>query len=82
MLVGLHWPSKAWGDEDVRSDEFIKAQALLTALFHHVLKNPSEFLEMREGEPVERLTVDFLAGMTDRYAINLYERLFLPRPQR
>src|SRR5687767_5322883 len=62
--------------------EFIKAQALLTALFHHVLKNPSEFLEMREGEPVERLTVDFLAGMTDRYAINLYERLFLPRPQR
>ncbi|HEX7307926.1 hypothetical protein [Lentzea sp.] len=27
LLVGLHWPSKAWGDEDVRSDEFIRAQA-------------------------------------------------------
>lgn len=27
LLVGLHWPSKAWGDEDVRSDEFIRASA-------------------------------------------------------
>ena len=30
-------------------------------------------------EPVERLAIDFIAGMTDRYAINLYERLFVPR---
>jgi dGTPase len=28
---------------------------------------------------VERLAVDFIAGMTDRYAINLYEKLFVPR---
>jgi dGTPase len=23
---------------------------------------------------------DFVAGMTDRYAINLYEQLFIPKP--
>ncbi|ANZ39404.1 hypothetical protein BBK82_28515 [Lentzea guizhouensis] len=27
LLVGLHWPSKAWGDEDVRSEEFVRASA-------------------------------------------------------
>ncbi len=29
---------------------------------------------------VERLTFDFLAGMTDRYAISLFEQLFIPAP--
>jgi dGTPase len=29
-----------------------------------------------------RRVVDFIAGMTDRYAIQDYERIFLPRPWR
>ena len=62
----------------VRS-EFEKAQQTLTALFEHVVAHPEEFLDMRGDEPVERLAIDFIAGMTDRYAINLYERLFVPR---
>jgi dGTPase len=60
--------------------EFEKAQRLLTELFAHVAAHPDEFLNMNSGEPVERLTVDFIAGMTDRFAINLYEKLFVPRP--
>ncbi|HEY5610481.1 MAG TPA: deoxyguanosinetriphosphate triphosphohydrolase [Thermoanaerobaculia bacterium] len=60
--------------------EFLKAQNLLTALFEHVSKNPESFLDRKEGEPVDRLTLDFIAGMTDRYAINLYEKLFVPKP--
>ena len=58
--------------------EFVKAQHILTALFEHVVAHPVEFFGERE-EPVERLAIDFLAGMTDRYAINLYEKLFVPR---
>ncbi|HEX8154127.1 MAG TPA: deoxyguanosinetriphosphate triphosphohydrolase [Thermoanaerobaculia bacterium] len=58
--------------------EFEKAQRVLTALFEHVVAHPEEFLTLN-GEPVERLAVDFIAGMTDRYAINLFERLFVPR---
>lgn len=61
-------------------NEFEKAQSLLTALFHHVVEHPEDFLEMDGDEPVERLTVDFIAGMTDRYALGLYEELFMPRP--
>jgi dGTPase len=59
--------------------EFVKAQRTLTALFEHVIANPEEFLDTSRDEPVERLAIDFIAGMTDRYAINLYERLFVPR---
>jgi dGTPase len=60
-------------------NEFVKAQRTLTALFEHVVAHPDEFLARDSAEPVERLAIDFIAGMTDRYAINLYERLFVPR---
>jgi dGTPase len=32
------------------------------------------------GDPAEVAVADFLAGMTDRYAMNLYQQLFLPQP--
>ena len=61
-------------------DEFVKAQKILTALFEYVMASPERFLDTNSDEPVERLAIDFIAGMTDRYALNLYTTLFLPRP--
>jgi dGTPase len=58
--------------------EFEKAQKMLIALFEWVTGHPEDYLPKNE-EPVERLAIDFIAGMTDRYAINLYERLFVPK---
>ena len=37
----------------------------------------NEFAPFRVGGPAVR---DFVAGMTDRYAVNLYEQLFIPKP--
>jgi dGTP triphosphohydrolase len=34
---------------------------------------------MARGDSVGRVVGDFLAGMTDRYAIRLAEALFIPR---
>lgn len=65
----------------VRS-EFEKAQKILAALFEYVKEHPAEFLDTTSVEPVERLAIDFIAGMTDRYAMNLYAKLFLPTPWR
>ena len=62
----------------VRS-EFDKAQRMLTTLFEYVTSHPEEFFDGKSEEPVDRLALDFIAGMTDRYAINLYERLFVPQ---
>ena len=59
--------------------EFEKAQKILTALFEYVTTHPGEFLDTGSSEPVERLAIDFIAGMTDRYAMNLYAKLFLPK---
>ena len=61
-------------------NEFEKAQKMLTTLFEYIVAHPSEFFDSASDEPVDRLALDFLAGMTDRYAINLYSKLFLPRP--
>jgi len=63
----------------VRS-EFEKAQKVLTSLFEYVMSHPENFLNTKSEEPLDRLTLDFIAGMTDRYAMNLYAKLFLPRP--
>jgi len=60
--------------------EFEKAQRILTALFEYVTTHPAEFFGEKNDEPVERLAIDFIAGMTDRYALKLYEKLFMPRP--
>jgi dGTPase len=59
--------------------EFEKAQRTLTMLFEYVIAHPEEFFGVYAEEPVERLAVDFIAGMTDRYAINLYEKLYVPK---
>jgi dGTPase len=56
-----------------------KAQDRLTTIFEYVTSHPEEFFGRKSEEPVERLAIDFIAGMTDRYAINLYERLFVPQ---
>jgi dGTPase len=59
--------------------EFEKAQRTLTMLFEYVTAHPEEFFGEKNEEPIQRLAIDFIAGMTDRYAINLYERLFVPK---
>ena len=60
--------------------EVAKAQHVLTALFEHVVAHPDDYLTRNGEDEVERLAVDFFAGMTDRYAMNLYASLFMPKP--
>lgn len=64
--------------------EFAKASRVLQELFRFFINHPEELVTCG-GDPGtdERLEVavaDFLAGMTDRFAMNLYQRLFLPQP--
>jgi len=61
--------------------EFLKAKKMLSDIYQHVLEHPDQFLTQskRPEDSLERAAVDFLAGMTDRFAINLYRQLFLPQ---
>lgn len=58
-----------------------KAVGVIRALVQHYLDHPDEIPEeyaRAPGEPADRVA-DYIAGMTDRYALRTYERLFLPR---
>ena len=67
----------------VAKSEENKAQIMLTQLFEHFVKHPEKMPELYvgniEGEGVERCVCDYISGMTDRYAIELYNELFIPR---
>jgi len=74
---------RVYENEVVHAD-FHKAGKILRELYQYLTEHPDYFLSLigRETlyDSLERCVCDFLAGMTDRYAFNLYEKIFLPLP--
>ena len=65
-------------------NNFDKAKGLIKALYEYFCENQHEFRKLynkpqRDGETIERAVCDFIASMTDSYAISLYETIFLPK---
>jgi len=80
---------RSWLFENVyRADrvheDFTKASHLLRELFLYFMDNETVFLQQggrrRDADSLEISVADFIAGMTDRFAVSLYSRLFLPQP--
>ena len=65
----------AKGEED-------KAMEMLRILFEYYVKHPEEmpsiYRKNLDTESVERCVCDFVSGMTDRYAIDLFRELYVP----
>jgi dGTPase len=63
------------------TSEFEKASGILGGLWEKVHERPEQFLDPAtiEAEGLDAAARDFLAGMTDRYAVGLFEDLFVPR---
>ena len=62
--------------------EFKKARKMLLALYEYYMEHPDEVFKdiPADKKPDKRRSVcDFIAGMTDRYAIEAYEDKFVPR---
>jgi len=59
-----------------------KAQEMLRMLFGYYCENPdelpSDFQNIRMEEGVERAVCDYIAGMTDPFAVQKFEELFIP----
>ena len=76
MFASVYLNSIAKGEEG-------KAQELIRRLFDYYLahldKLPEEFQEIRETEGQERAVCDYIAGMTDAYAVETYQDLFIPK---
>ncbi len=58
-----------------------KAVALIRTLFAHYLDHPEDIPPEYRTAPGDLTThvADYIAGMTDRYALRIYEQLFLPQ---
>jgi dGTPase len=69
-------------ENDLATSEFRKASGILGGLWDKVRERPGDFLDQRTiaEEGLDVAAMDFLAGMTDRYAVSLYEQLFIPKP--
>ena len=66
----------------VAKGEESKAQGMLLRLFEYYCRDPDmlppEFQDIRERESVERAVCDYIAGMTDNYAVEKYSAAFIP----
>jgi len=69
-------------ENEVSTAEFKKAVGILGGLWERVREQPEVYLDPATvtAEGVDAATRDFIAGMTDRYAVALFERLFIPKP--
>lgn len=59
-----------------------KAETIIEAMYHYFSENPREIpdfdISLKNGFTKEEQIIDYIAGMTDRYAIRTYSKLFLP----
>ena len=69
-------------ENSIATVEFKKAADILSGLWEKVRERADEFLDRRtvEQEGVDAAARDFVAGMTDRYAVRLFEQFFIPKP--
>ncbi len=76
MFKNVYLGSKA-------KEETGKAENMVKQLYYYYMENmdelPSEFKCDNCGE---RQVIDYIAGMTDRYSINVYKNLFIPESWR
>jgi dGTPase len=60
----------------------LQAQRIVQVLFEEAVANPDtipeEFAGNLANEPVQRVAADYVAGMTDRYALRRFQELYIP----
>ena len=72
-------------ENPVVNEEFKKAQRILGELFAWLRADPERLATQfgvapRDGETVDRAVTDFISGMTDRFALETWESIVVPRP--
>lgn len=67
----------------VAKSEETKVLGIVEGLFKYYIKNTgkmsAEYLTICENEGCERAVADYIAGMTDHYAITVYSDIYIPK---
>lgn len=73
---------KVYTNSSAKSEEK-KAKVLIEQLYEHFRKNPDEmpdeYKKIMEVHDVDRAVCDYISGMSDGYAVDLYTEMFIPR---
>jgi len=61
-----------------------RAERLTETLYQHYMRHEEELPEefqvlLSEGDAIEQVVCDYVGSMTDRFAIALYEKLYIPK---
>ena len=76
MFVSVYTNPEAKGEEK-------KATRMLEMLFEYYMKHPEAMPEfyrtLLDSYPRDRVAGDYIASFTDRYAIRMFEELFVPK---
>jgi len=71
-------------DSRAKADDS-KVRTMIEMLYQHFIRHPNQIpadllrINQERNEPIERAVVDYIAGMTDRYAIKVFNELYVPR---
>ena len=73
-----------YNSQDVRGvSDLDKVERIISSLYRYYLEHSDEipgiYKKIEEEEGTEIAVKDLISGMTDRYALNLYEKLFVPQ---
>lgn len=70
----------------LRVADMEKVELIITSLYDHFLAHPEElpgvYREIDQEDGTNEAAKDFISGMTDRYALRLYDKLFVPHSLR
>ena len=76
MFENVYFNPVAKGEES-------KACDMIESMYHYFVKNPDkiseEYKKYLSDYSVPRVVCDYIAGMTDRYAVSVYENIFVPK---
>lgn len=60
-----------------------KVSGIVSGIYDHIVKHPDELPEeyriVAWTDGMERAIVDYIAGMTDRYAVEIYKQFYVPK---
>ena len=73
-----------YNSQDVRGvSDLDKVERIISSLYRYYLEHSDEipgiYKKIEEEEGTEIAVKDLISGMTDRYALNLYDKLFVPQ---
>jgi dGTPase len=60
-----------------------KAELMLSEMYNYFTKNPQllppSYVKLLDKYPVYRVVCDYLSSMTDRYAVYIFNSIFIPK---